>query len=123
MHYQLSPHEEAKLVRCTAGAIYDVIINLRAESPTFMKWFAVRLTAENRQMLYIPEGFAHGFQTLSDNTEVFYQHSVFYSPEHQRGLRFDDPAFKIAWPLGVCIISEGDRNHELIDGNFRGVRL
>lgn len=123
MHYQAHPYAEVKLVRCTTGAIYDVIIDIRAGSSTFRQWFAVRLTEDNRQMLYIPKGFAQGFQTLSNNTEVFYHHSAYYSPEHQRGLRFDDPAFKIAWPLGVYMISEGDRNHDLIDGNFRGMSV
>src|SRR6266487_3389064 len=98
MHYQISPHAEAKLVRCTMGAIYDVIIDLRPHLPTFKQWIAVELTAENRQMLYIPEGFAHGFQTLTDNTEVYYQMSQFYYPEYSRGVRWDDPAFGIVWP-------------------------
>ena len=123
LHYQIAPHAEAKLVRCTAGAIYDVIIDLRAGSPTFKQWFASELTAENRRQLYVPEGFAHGFQTLEDNTEVFYQHSAFYSPDHQRGLRFDDPAFKMIWPLGIVSISERDRSHDPVDGAFRGINV
>ena len=116
-----SPYAEVKLVRCTAGAIFDVIIDLRPDSPTFKQWFAQELTHENRLQIYVPEGFAHGFQTLADNSEVFYQHSAFYSPDHQRGLRFNDPAFKINWPLDVSSISERDRSHAPVDVNFRGI--
>ncbi len=108
MHYQVAPHEEVKLVRCTKGAIYDVMIDLRPQSSTFKQWIAVELTAENHKMLYIPEGFAHGFQSLADNTEVFYQMSAFYHPECARGIRWDDPAFKIEWPQNERIISEKD---------------
>ena len=98
MHYQAAPYEEAKLVRCTMGAIYDVIIDLRPQSPTYKQWIAEELSAENRKMLYIPGGFAHGFQTLEDNTEVFYQMSGYYAPEHATGVRWDDPTFGIKWP-------------------------
>jgi dTDP-4-dehydrorhamnose 3,5-epimerase len=109
MHYQVAPHEEAKLVRCTKGGIYDVIIDLRPDSSTFKRWIAVELTADNYKMLYIPEGFGHGFQTLEDNTEVFYQMSAFYHPECARGIRWDDLAFKIEWPKNYRIIfSEKD---------------
>ena len=111
MHYQVVPHEEAKLVRCTMGAIYDVIIDLCPDSPTFKQWIAVELTADNRRMLYIPEGFAHGFQTLQDNTEVFYQMSEFYHPECARGVRWDDPTFGIEWPLPNPILSAKDRSY------------
>jgi dTDP-4-dehydrorhamnose 3,5-epimerase len=112
MHYQIKPHEEAKLVRCTQGAIYDVIIDIRMESPTFKEWVAVELTAENRKMLYIPEGMAHGLQTLEDNTEVFYQMSDFYHPDSARGIRWNDPAFQIKWPDAENpIILEKDRNY------------
>jgi dTDP-4-dehydrorhamnose 3,5-epimerase len=99
MHFQIPPHAEAKLVRCTMGAIYDVILDLRPDSPTIKQWVAVELTAENRKMLYAPEGLAHGFLTLIDNTEVFYQMSASYHPESARGVRWDDPAFAILWPL------------------------
>lgn len=112
MHYQVAPMAEAKLVRCTRGAIYDVIIDLRQESPTYSKWAAVELTADNRLMLYIPEGFAHGFQTLEDDTEVFYQMSEFFSPEYARGMRWDDPAFGIEWPISNPILSEKDRTYK-----------
>ncbi|EIJ43123.1 dTDP-4-dehydrorhamnose 3,5-epimerase [Beggiatoa alba B18LD] len=109
MHYQAKPHEEVKVVRCTAGAIYDVIIDIRPDSPTFKSWFAVELTANNHKMLYIPEGFAHGFQTLVDNTEVFYQMSAFYHAESARGIRWDSPLVGIQWLIENPIISERDR--------------
>ena len=109
MHYQIEPHAEAKLVRCTMGAIYDVILDLRPDSATFKQWVAVELTAGNRRMVYAPEGLAHGFQTLDDNTEVFYQMSEFYHPESFRGVRWDAPAFKIEWPLPISLITEKDR--------------
>lgn len=111
MHYQVAPHEEAKLVRCTSGAIYDVIIDLRLNSPTFKQWLAVELTADNRCMLYIPEGFAHGFQTLDHNTEVFYQMSEFYAGESANGVRWDDPAFGIEWTEDTRIISARDQEY------------
>lgn len=98
IHYQVPPFEEAKSVRCLRGAIYDVIIDLRPGSPTFARWTGVELSPENRRMLYVPEGFAHGYQTLVDDTEVFYQVSEFYAPECERGIRWDDPAFAIRWP-------------------------
>lgn len=110
IHYQAVPYEEAKLVRCTSGSIYDVIIDLRRESPAFKQHIAVTLTGENHKMLYVPEGFAHGFLTLEDNTEVFYQMSEFYSPEHSRGIRWNDPAFGIAWPLAATTMSDRDRS-------------
>ncbi len=108
MHFQAAPHEEARLVRCTMGAIYDVIIDLRPDSPTFKHWVAVELTADNRKMLYVPEGFAHGFQTLEDNTEVFYQMSEFYHPERANGVRWDDPGFGVEWPADERTISPRD---------------
>lgn len=111
MHYQVAPCAEAKLVRCTMGAIYDAIIDLRPESSTFKCWTAVELTADNRRMLYIPEGFAHGFLTLTDSTEVFYQMSEFYAPAHARGLRWDDQTFAIEWPLTPEVVSDQDRNY------------
>ncbi|MBM3981665.1 MAG: dTDP-4-dehydrorhamnose 3,5-epimerase [Planctomycetes bacterium] len=98
MHWQAAPHEEVKLVRCTAGAALDVVADLRVGSPTYKKWVAVELTAENRRAVYIPGGFAHGFQTLVDGTELFYQMSAFYVPEAARGARWDDPALNIEWP-------------------------
>src|SRR5579864_4505300 len=113
MHLQTAPYEESKVVRCTRGAIYDVIIDLRAGSPTYRHWVAAELTADNRLGLYVPAGCAHGFQTLADETEVFYQISEFFQPESARGYRWDDPAFAIKWPLGATAISEKDRNYPL----------
>jgi len=115
MHVQIAPHEEVKLVRCTMGAIYDVMIDLRPGSATFKRWYAVELTAQNRRMLFIPTGVAHGFQTLEDNTEVFYQMSEFYHPESARGVRFDDPSFKIRWPLEPSNVSDRDRSYAPFD--------
>ncbi|MGD9239886.1 MAG: dTDP-4-dehydrorhamnose 3,5-epimerase [Desulfobacterales bacterium] len=115
MHYQVAPYAEAKLVRCTMGAIYDVIIDLRTESKTFMQWISVELTAENRKMIFIPEGFAHGFQTLVDNAEVFYQMSSFYDPECARAVRWNDPQFKIRWPEANRTMSEKDQKIEDFD--------
>ena len=112
MHYQVGPCAEAKLVRCTRGAIYDVIIDLRRESATYKQHVGEALTSNNYRALFIPEGFAHGFQTLEDNSEVFYQMSEFYSPEHQRGLRYNDRAFRINWPIDTTVISDRDRNYE-----------
>jgi dTDP-4-dehydrorhamnose 3,5-epimerase len=111
MHYQAAPHAEAKLVRCTMGAIYDVALDLRPQSPTFKQWVSAELTAENRKMLYIPEGLAHGFQTLTDDAEVFYQISEPYHPESAGGVRWNDPAFGIQWPLPLTAISPRDASH------------
>ena len=116
LHYQTKPHEEAKLVTCVRGAIYDVVVDLRPDSPTFKQWLGVELTAANHRSLYIPEGFAHGFQTLDDNSEVFYYMFEFYHPESARGVRWDDPAFAIKWPaVNNLIVSERDRNYLLFD--------
>jgi dTDP-4-dehydrorhamnose 3,5-epimerase len=112
MHYQVPPCAEAKLVRCTRGAIYDVIVDLRRESPSYKQHLSEILSSNNYKALFIPEGFAHGFQTLEDNSEVFYQMSEFYSPEHQRGLRYNDPAFEVSWPIEATVISDRDRNYE-----------
>lgn len=110
MHYQVAPHAEVKLVRCTRGAMYDVIIDLRQGSPTYARWIGVELTEHNGRMLYIPKGFAHGFQTLRDDTEAFYMMSEFYTPGAAAGVRWDDPSFEIEWPLGEPTeISEKDR--------------
>ncbi len=116
MHFQIAPRAEAKLVRCTRGKIWDVMIDLRPDSPTRYQWEAVELSAENRRALYIPEGFAHGFQTLEDDSEVFYQMYEFYSPEHASGVRWDDPAFGIIWPLSNPVMSEKDRSYPLLSG-------
>ena len=111
MHFQTAPHAQAKLVRCTMGAIYDVIIDLRPDSETFAQWIAVELTAANHLMLYVPEGFAHGFQTLEDNTEVFYQVSDIYAPQYAGGVRWNDPAFGIKWPEDELIMIPRDQQY------------
>jgi dTDP-4-dehydrorhamnose 3,5-epimerase len=110
MHYQKEPHREGKLVRCTIGAIYDVIIDVRPCSKTYMKWVGVELSQQNHRLLYVPKGFAHGFLTLEDNTEVSYQVSEFYHPKLEKGIRWDDPAFDITWPANPKVISEKDRS-------------
>jgi len=111
MHYQVEPDAEAKLVRCTKGSIWDVALDIRPGSQTFKSWVAVVLTGEDRNMLYVPEGCAHGFLTLEDEAEVFYQMSQFYNPESARGIRWNDRAFQIAWPAAVEVISERDRTY------------
>lgn len=111
IHYQATPYSEAKLVRCNRGAIYDVVVDLRTDSSTFKDWISVVLTSPDRNMVYVPEGCAHGFLTLEDETEVFYQISEFYHPELARGVRWDDPAFQIVWPSKVEVISERDRTY------------
>jgi dTDP-4-dehydrorhamnose 3,5-epimerase len=111
MHYQLPPFAETKLVRCIRGAIYDVIIDLRPDSASFLQWYGVELSAENRRMLYVPTGFAHGFQTLADDTELFYQMSEYYAPDQARGLRWNDPLFNIGWPLAIESISAKDQTY------------
>lgn len=115
MHYQTHPFEEDKIIHCTRGAIFDVVIDLRTKSKTFKKWFGINLNAEEHKMLYIPKGFAHGFQTLEDNTEVFYQMSEFFMSEYSRGVRWDDNAFQITWPLKPTIISEKDQSYQPFD--------
>jgi dTDP-4-dehydrorhamnose 3,5-epimerase len=120
MHYQAAPHGQVKIVRCTKGAIYDVIIDLRAASPTFKQWVGVELTAENHSMLYVPKGFAHGFQTLEDASEVFYQMSEVYAPESGRGVRWNDPAFKIAWPEPVSLVNERDGTYPDVNPDAPG---
>ena len=111
LHYQTAPNEEAKLIRCTRGEIYDVIIDLRPDSPTYLEWIGVELTADNRKMLYIPENLAHGYQSLTDNTEIFYPVSQFYSPDSAQGVRWNDPTFGIEWPeADNLVISEQDKN-------------
>lgn len=111
MHYQAKPHQEVKLVRCTMGLIFDVIVDLRSASQTLGDWFGVELSAENRRMLYVPKDFAHGYLTLAPATEVFYQVSELYHPAAERGARWDDPAFAIEWPLRPKVISAKDREH------------
>lgn len=120
MHWQAAPHQEAKLVRCTAGSIFDVIIDLRPESPAYLQHIGVELTAGHGNMLYVPEGFAHGFLTLEPASEVFYQMSEFYAPEAARGLRHDDPLFGIVWPAPVAVIAERDASYpDFVPGGSR----
>jgi dTDP-4-dehydrorhamnose 3,5-epimerase len=111
LHYQVAPHQESKLMRCVSGAIYDVIIDLRPGSPTFMRWTSAELSQDNYRMLYIPEGFAHGYMALTDNAGVYYNVSAFYVPGSEKGIRWNDPAFKISWPMEPRVISEKDRQH------------
>ncbi|MDH5675419.1 MAG: dTDP-4-dehydrorhamnose 3,5-epimerase [Myxococcales bacterium] len=110
MHYQLAPHAETKLVRCIKGSLYDVIIDLRPDSETFCKSFGAELSAENRTMMYVPRGFAHGFLTLTDDTEAFYLVDAFYAPQSERIVRFDDPKFAIEWPAPPVVLSDKDKN-------------
>ncbi len=112
MHFQADPYQEVKFIRCTRGRIWDVIIDLRPDSPTFKKWAGNELTADNYRMVYVPENFAHGFITLEDNSEVYYPVTQFYTPGAERGLRWDDPAFNIKWPVEVTLVSEKDRSHK-----------
>ena len=114
MHFQEAPALEAKLVRCTRGAMFDVVLDLRQESPSYRKWYGVELSAENGRMLYVPEGCGHGYQTLEESTEMYYMTSALYTPSASRGVRFDDPAFGIQWPLAASVVSEQDRNWPLL---------
>ena len=114
MHWQIHPHEEDKMVRCTAGAIFDVVIDVRRASPTYGQWLGFELSAENRTSLYVAGGFAHGFLTLTDNAEVFYQMSVPYAPQMGRGIRWDDPDIGIKWPARPAVISERDRLYPML---------
>jgi dTDP-4-dehydrorhamnose 3,5-epimerase len=123
MHYQLSPFAEVKLVRCIAGAVYDVIIDLRKNSATFLQWFGIELSAENKKMIYIPEGFAHGFQTLADNCELIYHHSQIYKPGFEGGIIYDDQMINIQWPGKVTNISTRDEEHNYLPNNFEGINL
>ena len=121
VHYQLPPFTEIKMLRCIAGAVYDVIVDIRKDSTTFLQWFAVELSSTNRKMLYIPAGFAHGFQTLSADCELIYHHSEFYTPGAEAGLRYNDPALGIEWPLPPTELSERDKQHPLLNANFAGI--
>lgn len=118
MHYQISPFQETKLVRCTQGAIYDVIIDLRENSPTYGKWFGVELTSDNHKMLYVPKDFAHGFITLENNTAVNYMVSQFYTPNSERGIKWDDPQFGITLPIPITVISDKDNSHPTFTSNI-----
>lgn len=123
MHFQKPPMAEKKLIRCIIGSVYDVIVDIRESSPTFLQWFGVELSAANRRMIYIPEGFAHGFQTLEDNAQLIYHHSQFYQPGYEDGLYYEDQALKIDWKLPVTIISERDRLHPHLTKDFKGLKI
>lgn len=123
MHFQRPPKAEIKIVKCLRGSVFDVIIDLRHNSPTLLQWHGEILSAENMKMMYIPEGFAHGFQILEENTELLYFHTEFYSPENEGAVRYDDPFVNIQWPLEVTDISEKDRNHPLLSQDFEGIVL
>jgi dTDP-4-dehydrorhamnose 3,5-epimerase len=118
IHYQLSPKAETKIVRCIKGSLFDVIVDLRPGSKTFLKWFGATLSAENRTMMFVPKGFGHAFLTLEENTEAFYMVTEFYSPENERGMRWNDPKIGIEWPITPIIISEKDMNHRDFDINY-----
>jgi dTDP-4-dehydrorhamnose 3,5-epimerase len=121
MHYQLPPAAEVKIVRCIKGALFDVIVDLRPDSATYKRWYGAELTADNRRMMYVPRGFAHGFVTLEDDTEALYLVSAFYSPENERGLKYNDPNINIAWPISPVEISEKDRNWPDLTADFHGI--
>ena len=121
MHYQLPPYREIKLVRCVSGAVLDVIIDIRKDSPTFLQWESAELSANNKRMIYIPEGFAHGFQALTDDCELIYHHSEFYMPGVEGGIKYNDPQININWPLALTHISERDSNHPYLTEDFKGI--
>ena len=123
LHYQQHPHAEIKLIRCIRGAVFDVIVDLRKDSPQFLQHISVELSEDNMRMIYVPEGFAHGFQTLEDHTELIYHHTAFYRPEAEAGLKFDDPALEIEWPLELSEISAKDQLYTYVTQQFRGLAL
>ena len=123
MHYQIAPFMETKLVRCTQGEVFDVAVDLRKESRTFLHWYGTKLNSENNKMLLIPEGFAHGFQSLEANSTMLYLHTATYAPECERGIRFDDPLIDIKWPNLPADISEKDKNQAFMDKNFMGISV
>jgi dTDP-4-dehydrorhamnose 3,5-epimerase len=121
MHFQYPPHSEIKLIRCVAGKVLDVLVDLRPDSETFLQHATVELSAENLKMIYIPEGFAHGFQTLEENSVLLYHHTAFYTPGVEGGIRFDDPRLNIRWPLEPTMVSEKDQSYPLITEDFQGI--
>jgi len=123
LHFQHPPKAEMKFVRCLRGVVFDVIVDLRADSPTFLQWHGETLSAENMRMMILPEGVAHGFQTLENDSEMLYLHTEFYSPEYDSGIRYDDPQIGIDWPLPVAELSEKDSNFQMIGTDYRGIRL
>jgi dTDP-4-dehydrorhamnose 3,5-epimerase len=123
MHYQLPPNAELKIIRCTRGRVFDVCVDLRLKSDTFLNWIGVELSIENNNAIVIPEGFAHGFQALEDNSELVYLHTNFYAPESERSLRYDDPSININWPIKPNLVSQKDLNQPFIDKDFEGILL
>ena len=123
IHFQKPPFSEIKLIRCIAGKVFDVIVDLRKKSETFLKWVGIELSEENKKMIYIPEGFAHGFQTLTDNCQLIYNHSAYYTPGSEGGIKYNDAMININWPVAVKNISERDNNHPLLDRNFEGLNI
>ncbi len=121
MHFQLSPFSEIKLVYCISGSVFDVIVDLRKNSKTFLQWFGAELSASNRRMMYIPDGFAHGFQCLEDNCGLLYHHTEYYQPNVEGGIKYNDPELNIQWPLDVTTISARDMTHPYLDKNFKGI--
>ena len=121
MHYQIPPFSEIKLIRCVAGSVFDVIIDIREGSPTFLQYFAVVLAAQTMNSVYVPRGFAHGFQTLEDDSQLIYHHTAIYKPGFENGIRFDDPGINIAWPLKPSMISSKDQSYPLLTNSFKGI--
>lgn len=121
LHFQYPPFGEAKLIRCISGSIYDVAVDIRKDSPTFLKWFGIELSSENKKMIYMPEGFAHGFQALSNDCEIMYFHTGFYTPDAEGGIKYDDPLIKINWTLPISEISERDQKHPYLAETFKGI--
>ncbi len=123
LHYQSSPHAEMKIVRCLKGKVWDVVVDLREDSPTFLSWHTEELSPSNHNALVIPEGCAHGFQVLQSGSELLYMHTEYYNPEYEGGLRYNDPKLKIPWPIPAVDISERDLNHPLISSNYKGIKI
>jgi len=123
MHFQKPPFSEIKLIRCIAGKVFDVIIDLRKNSETFLKWFSLEMSAENKKMIYIPEGFAHGFQTLTDDCQLIYNHSEYYTPNVEGGIKYDDEMIGVNWPLPAKNISKRDQKHEQLNYHFEGLNI
>lgn len=123
MHFQHPPHAETKFVSCLRGSIFDIGVDLRQGSPTFLKWYGETLSAENHKTLVIPDGFAHGYQTLEENCELVYICTEFYEPEHESGIRYNDPSINITWPVELSNISDKDKSHPFIESDFKGIKI
>lgn len=123
LHFQYPPKAEIKIITCLSGSVFDVAVDIRKDSPTYLKWHGEILAAENEKMIYIPEGFAHGFQTLNEDSELLYLHTEFYSPKHEGGIRFDDPKINIEWPLEITMVSNRDKQFKLLDKSFKGLSV